>query len=99
MLGLQPAPGCSCSTAPARAITSTRAAPARPNALMVGPRAITASGGILTLGRWDMHHESLLVVSSRGELIGKVIHYDGDETFSVEGGTVFPRDFAFHYES
>ena len=46
-----------------------------------------------------MHHESLLVVSSRGESIGKVIHHDGDETFSVEGGTVFPRDFAFHYES
>jgi hypothetical protein len=46
-----------------------------------------------------MHHESLLVVSSRGESIGKVIHHDGDETFSVEGGTVFPRDFVFHYES
>ena len=46
-----------------------------------------------------MHHAALLVVSSRGESIGKVIHYDGDETFSVEAGTEFPRDFAFHYES
>ena len=46
-----------------------------------------------------MSHESLLVVSARGESIGKVIHYDGDETFLVEDGTVFPKDFAFHYES
>jgi hypothetical protein len=46
-----------------------------------------------------MDHEELLVVSTRGETIGKVIHHDGDETFLVEGGTVFPRDFAFHYES
>jgi hypothetical protein len=46
-----------------------------------------------------MHHDSLLVVTSRGETIGKVIHHDGDETFAVEGATVFPRDFAFHYES
>jgi hypothetical protein len=46
-----------------------------------------------------MDHESLLVVSTRGESIGKVIHNDGDETFLVERGTVFPKDFAFHYES
>jgi hypothetical protein len=46
-----------------------------------------------------MDHESLLVVSSRGESIGKVIHNDGDETFLVERGTVFPKDFAFHCES
>jgi hypothetical protein len=46
-----------------------------------------------------MDHEELLVVSTRGESIGKVIHHDGDETFLVERGTVFPRDFAFHYES
>ena len=46
-----------------------------------------------------MDHESLLVVSARGESIGKVIHHDGDETFLVERGTVFPRDFRFHYES
>src|SRR4051794_17046975 len=56
------------------------------HALPVGPRAITPSGGQTETGRRDMHHESLLVVSSRGESIGKVIHYDGDETFSVEGG-------------
>jgi hypothetical protein len=41
----------------------------------------------------------LLVVSTRGESIGKVIHYDGDQTFLVERGTVFPEDFQFHYES
>jgi len=46
-----------------------------------------------------MSHESLLVVSTRGESIGKVIHNDGDETFLVERGTVFPKDFEFHYES
>ena len=46
-----------------------------------------------------MDHEELLVVTSRGESIGKVIHHDGDETFLVERGTVFPTDFAFHYES
>lgn len=46
-----------------------------------------------------MTHESLLVVSTRGESIGKVIHYDGDETFLVEAGTEFPKDFTFRYES
>jgi len=46
-----------------------------------------------------MDHESLLVVSARGESIGKVIHHDGDETFLVERGTVFPTDFRFRYES
>jgi hypothetical protein len=46
-----------------------------------------------------MTHETLLVVSTRGESIGKVIHNDGDETFLVEKETVFPNDFEFHYES
>ena len=46
-----------------------------------------------------MGHESLLVVTARGESIGKVIHYDGDETFLVESGTVFPTDFEFRCES
>jgi hypothetical protein len=46
-----------------------------------------------------MVHESLLVVTSRGETIGKIIHHDGDETFLVEGETVFPRDFEFRHES
>ena len=46
-----------------------------------------------------MVHESLLVVSAHGESIGKVIHYDGDETFLAEREKVFPRDFEFHYES
>jgi hypothetical protein len=47
----------------------------------------------------EVTHETLLVVSTRGESIGKVIHHDGDETFLVEAGTVFPQDFDFHYES
>ena len=46
-----------------------------------------------------MDHECLLVVTTRGESIGKIIHNDGDETFLVEGGKVFPRDFDFHSES
>lgn len=46
-----------------------------------------------------MEREALLVVTARGESIGKVIHYDGDETFLVERGTVFPDDFEFRYES
>jgi hypothetical protein len=46
-----------------------------------------------------MSHDDLLVVSTRGESIGKVIHHDGDECFLVERGIEFPRDFVFHYES
>lgn len=46
-----------------------------------------------------MSHECLLVVTAGGESIGKVIHYDGDETFLVEGATVFPTDFEFRDES
>lgn len=46
-----------------------------------------------------MLHESLLVVTTRGESIGTIIHYDGDETFLVERGEVFPADFEFRYES
>lgn len=46
-----------------------------------------------------MVHESLLVVSTRGESIGTIIHHNGDETFLVERGTVFPTDFEFHCES
>jgi hypothetical protein len=45
-----------------------------------------------------MVHESLLVVTTRGETIGTIIHHDGDETFLVEGETVFPRDFEFRHE-
>ena len=58
-----------------------------------------------SFARWDSHvgdamdHEILLVVSSRGESIGKIIHDEGEETFLVEQGTVFPTDFEFHYES
>jgi hypothetical protein len=46
-----------------------------------------------------MVHESLLIVTTRGETIGTIIHHDGDETFLVEGDTVFPRDFEFRHES
>ena len=46
-----------------------------------------------------MAHETLLVVITRGETIGTIIHHDGDETFLVEGDKVFPRDFEFHHES
>ena len=46
-----------------------------------------------------MVHESLLVITTRGETIGTIIHHDGDETFLVEGEKVFPRDFEFRHES
>jgi hypothetical protein len=45
-----------------------------------------------------MTHESLLVISARGESIGTIIHYNGDETFVVEQGKVFPTDFELHHE-
>jgi len=46
-----------------------------------------------------MVHETLLVVTARGESLGKVIHHDGDDTFLVEREKTFPKDFDFHYES
>ena len=46
-----------------------------------------------------MVHEHLLVVMTRGETIGTIIHHDGDEPFLVEGEKVFPRDFEFRHES
>ena len=46
-----------------------------------------------------MDDEILLVVTSRGESIGKIIHDDAEEMFLVERGTVFPTDFEFRYES
>jgi hypothetical protein len=46
-----------------------------------------------------MTHDSLLIVSSKGEFIGKTLHHDGDDTFLVERGLVFPDDFEFRYES
>ena len=42
-----------------------------------------------------MVHERLLVITTRGETIGTIIHDDGEETFLVEGEKVFPRDFEF----
>jgi len=46
-----------------------------------------------------MVHESLLVVTTRGESIGEIVHYDGDDTLLVERERVFPRDLEFHHES
>jgi hypothetical protein len=46
-----------------------------------------------------MDDEMLLVVSTRGESIGKIIHDDGEETFLVDRETVFPTDFEFRCES
>jgi hypothetical protein len=46
-----------------------------------------------------MVHESLLIVTTRGETIGTIIRHDGDEPFLVEGEKMFPRDFEFRHES
>ena len=46
-----------------------------------------------------MVHERLLVITPRGETIGTIIHDEGEETFLVEGETVFPRDFELHHDS
>lgn len=46
-----------------------------------------------------MVHDTLLVVTARGESIGKIIHHNGDDTFLAEGDRIFPRDFAFHCDS
>ena len=45
-----------------------------------------------------MVHESLLVITTRGESIGTIIHDDDDETFLVEREKVFPKDSEFHCE-
>jgi hypothetical protein len=49
-------------------------------------------------GRPDMVHESMLVVTARGESIGMIIHDEGDDTFLAEREKVFPKDSEFHYE-
>ena len=46
-----------------------------------------------------MVHEILLIVTTRGETIGTIIHHDGDEMLFVEGEEVFPRDCEFRHES
>jgi hypothetical protein len=46
-----------------------------------------------------MVHERLLVITTRGETIGTIIHEEGDEPFLVEGEKVFPTDFEFRHES
>ena len=46
-----------------------------------------------------MVHEILLVVTTRGETIGTIIHHNGEEMFFVEGEEVFPRDFELRHES
>jgi uncharacterized protein (TIGR02271 family) len=49
--------------------------------------------------RWDRNNiqEGMLVTSETGERIGKVIRCDG-ETFVVEKGTLFPKDYALRYD-
>jgi hypothetical protein len=38
-----------------------------------------------------MVHESMLVVTARGESIGTIIHDEGDDTFLAERERSFPR--------
>ena len=45
-----------------------------------------------------MVHESLLIVTTRGETIGKIIHTEGDDIPSVEREKVFPKDLELHHE-
>lgn len=49
--------------------------------------------------RWDKNsvREGMFVTSTRGERIGKVIRRD-DETFVVEKGTLFPKDYELRYD-
>jgi hypothetical protein len=46
-----------------------------------------------------MVHEILLIVTTRGETIGTIIHHEGDEMLFVEGEEVFPRDCEVRHES
>jgi hypothetical protein len=39
-----------------------------------------------------MVHERLLVVTTRGETIGTIIHHDGEETLLVEGEKQFRHE-------
>ena len=45
-----------------------------------------------------MVHESLLVVTARGESIGTIIHDEGDAKSLGEREKVLSKDFEFHYE-
>src|SRR5581483_8701330 len=49
--------------------------------------------------RWDRNsvREGMFVTSTRGERIGKVIRRD-DDTFVVEKGTLFPKDYELRYD-
>lgn len=49
--------------------------------------------------RWDRNgvREGMFVTSTKGERIGKVIRRD-DETFVVEKGTLFPKDYELRYD-
>ncbi len=49
--------------------------------------------------RWDRDsvREGMFVTSTKGERIGKVIRRD-DETFVVEKGTLFPKDYELRYD-
>ena len=49
--------------------------------------------------RWDRDsvREGMFVTSTKGERIGKVIRRDVD-TFVVEKGTLFPKDYELRYD-
>ena len=49
--------------------------------------------------RWDRNsvREGMLVLSTSGERIGKVIRCDA-ETFIVEKGALFPKDYQLRYD-
>jgi len=49
--------------------------------------------------RWDRNsvREGMFVTSTKGERIGKVIRRD-DDTFVVEKGTLFPKDYELRYD-
>ena len=49
--------------------------------------------------RWDRNsvREGMFVTSTKGERIGKVIRRD-DDTFVVENGTLFPKDYELRYD-
>ncbi len=49
--------------------------------------------------RWDRNsvREGMFVTSTKGERIGKIIRRD-DDTFVVEKGTLFPKDYELRYD-
>ena len=50
--------------------------------------------------KWDSNtvENGMLVTSTSGERIGKIIRADDEETFVVEKGTFFPKDYQLRYD-